>query len=166
MKTAALGLALLLLVSCGQQAAPPEEQSAAADKPLLNVKAPDPIPVPDRMEPSSDTDWKARVNNKDIEVIQIINIINPVAAFITEGFKQYGDRFSDQLQEEWYDTQQQLGKALALYGSCKERRDKGAFDKKLFLDMEETWQLLVKTGVAGVRAKTMVDAEIRKLTGA
>ena len=166
MRTVILGLVALLLLGCGQQTAPPEESTAAADKPLLNVKAPDPIPVPDRMVPSSDTDWKARVNNKDIEVIQVINIINPVAAFITEGFKQYGNRFSDQLQEEWHDTQQQLGKALALYESCKERKGKGAFDKKLFLDMEEVWQLLVKTGVAGVRAKTMVDAEIRKLTGA
>ena len=99
MRTAILGLVALFLMGCGQQAAPPEDQSAAADKPLLNVKAPDPVPMPDRMVPSSDTDWKAKVNNKDIEVIQVINIINPVAAFITEGFKQYGDRFSDQLQE-------------------------------------------------------------------
>jgi hypothetical protein len=164
MKSVILGLVALFLLGCGQQGAPPEAPVAAADKPLLNVKAPDPVPMPDRMVPSSDTDWKAKVNNKDIEIIQIINIVNPVAAFITEGFKQYGDRFSDQLQEEWHDTQLQLGKALTLYGSCKERKAKGAFDKKLFLDMEEVWQLLVKTGVAGVRAKTMVDSEIRKLT--
>jgi hypothetical protein len=166
MKSAILGLVALFLLGCGQQGAPPEAPVAAADKPLLNVKAPAPMPLPGRMEPSSDTDWKARTNNKDIEVIQVINIINPVAAFVTEGFKQYGDRFSDQLQEEWHDTQQQLGKALTLYESCKERKAKGTFDKKLFLDLEEVWQALVKTGVAGVRAKTMVEAEIRKLTRA
>ena len=27
--------------------------------------------------------------------------------------------------------------------------------------MEEVWQLLVKTGVAGVRTKSMVDAEVK-----
>jgi hypothetical protein len=29
--------------------------------------------------------------------------------------------------------------------------------------MEDTWQLLVKTGVAGVRTKFMLDAELKKL---
>ena len=41
----------------------------------------------------------------------------------------------------------------------------GAYDKKLFLDLEEVWQGLVKTGVAGVRTKSMVDAELAKLGG-
>ena len=130
----------------------------------LNVTAPDPIPVPDPVTPSSDTDWEAKVHNKEIEVIQVINILNPVAAYLAEGFKQYGDRFSDVLQEEWEDTQVQLTKALTLYDSCKERKTAGAFDKKLFLDMEEVWQILVKTGVAGVRTKSMVDAEVKKIT--
>jgi hypothetical protein len=41
----------------------------------------------------------------------------------------------------------------------------GDFDKQLFLDLEETWQLLVKTGVAGVRTKSMVDSELARLKG-
>jgi len=154
----------MLAVACGQQAGEPAVETAAADKPLVEFEAPAPMPVPERMEPSSDEDWAAIVNNKEIEVIQVINIINPVAAFITAGFEQYGTRFGPHLQEEWEDTQAQLGKALTLYGSCKERKQANQYDKKLFLDLEETWQLLVKTGVAGVRTKQMVEAEVKKLT--
>ena len=94
-----------------------------------------------------------------------LNVINPVAAYITAGFDQYGDRFSDVLNEEWGDTQVQLTAALTLYESVKQRRDAGEFDKQLFLDMEEVWQLLVKTGVAGVRTKSMVDSESKRITG-
>jgi hypothetical protein len=97
-------------------------------------------------------------------VIQVINIINPVAAYITAGFEQYGQRIKNKtVHEEWTDTQDQLTKALELYDSCKKRKEQGKFDKKLFLDMEGTWQLLVKTGVAGVRTKSMLDAELQKL---
>jgi hypothetical protein len=130
----------------------------------LNVTAPDPLPVPEPKTPSSDTDWESKVHNKNIEIVQVLNIINPVAAYITEGFKQYGDKFSDTLNEEWEDTQVQLTKALGLYADCNERIDKGAFDKQLFLDMEEVWQLLVKTGVAGVRAKSMIDSELAAMS--
>ena len=130
----------------------------------LDVKAPDPLPVPEHKTLSSDTDWENKVHNKDIEIIQVLNIINPVAAHIAEGFKQYGKDFSEFLHEEWDDTQVQLTKALTLYDDCKSRREAGNFDKKLFLDMEEVWQLLVKTGVAGVRAKSMVDAELAAMT--
>jgi len=34
-----------------------------------------------------------------------------------------------------------------------------------FLDLEETWQILVKTGVSGVRTKSMVDDELRRAIG-
>jgi len=157
-------LAVLLFVGCGQGTDVPEAEAPAAEKPLLTFTAPDPLPVPEYITPSSDEDWKAKVNNKNKEVIELINIINPVAAFITEGFKLHGSHFTEGLNEEWADTQVQLTKALTLYTSCNERKDAGKFDKKLFLDLEETWQNLVKTGVAGVRTKTMVDAEIRRMT--
>ena len=166
MRTSILSLLVILFyIGCGQGADVPEVEGPAQEKPLLTVQAPDPLPFPEYITPSSDEDWKAKVNNKDIEVIQLINIINPVAAFITEGFKQYGTRFSEGLQEEWKDTQVQLTKALTLYESCKTRKAENKFDKKLFLDHEETWQLLVKTGVAGLRTKTMIEAEIKKMIG-
>jgi hypothetical protein len=79
-------------------------------------------------------------------------------------FAQYGDQFSPTLQEEWEDTQVQLTAALTLYEDCNERRASGSFEKQLFLDMEEVWQLLVKTGVAGVRTQSMVDSEVRRMT--
>ena len=41
----------------------------------------------------------------------------------------------------------------------------GQFDKQLFLDLEQVWQILVKTGVAGVRTKSMVDSEMARITG-
>lgn len=67
------------------------------------------------------------------------------------------------MHEEWVDTQAQLTQALKLYESGKKRIEAGKYDKQLFLDLENAWQILVKTGVAGVRTKTMLDAELKKL---
>jgi hypothetical protein len=152
-----------LVAGCGGSDSAPAGDTEA-EAPLLTVEAPDPLPVPEPVAVSSDEDWEAKVHNKDIEVIQVINIINPVAAYITEGFAQHGDNFSETLHEEWTDTQAQLTTALTLYEDCKARRADGAFDRQLFLDLEEVWQGLVKTGVAGVRTQQMVDAEIRRMT--
>lgn len=165
-KLAILFLIPGLLVSCGGgEVAEYAEETQADEAALLVVEPPEPLEVPAPVEVSSDTDWQARAHNKEIEVIQVINVINPVAAYITTGFEQYGDSFSPVLHEEWTDTQQQLTKALALYDSCKERKAAGEYDKQLFLDLEEVWQLLVKTGVAGIRTKSMVDSELGRLKG-
>ena len=156
-----------LLVGCGGgggDTADYAETAQAPERVLIQVEAPEPLAAPEPVEVSSDTDWEARTHNKDIEIIGVLNVINPIAAYITAGFEQYGDRFSDTLNEEWGDTQTQLTAALTLYESCKERRSAGEYDKQLFLDMEEVWQLLVKTGVAGVRTKSMVDSEVKRLT--
>ncbi|MFQ5653513.1 MAG: hypothetical protein ACE5GW_02135 [Planctomycetota bacterium] len=136
-----------------------------AAKRLIKADPPPPMAVPDKKTVKSEDDWEAKAHNKEIEVIQVINVINPVATYITEGFKLYGAKFSATVHEEWSDTQEQLNKAMALYDSCKKRKATGKFDKQLFLDLEEVWQLLVKTGVAGVRAKSMIDDELRRLTG-
>ena len=157
-------LALFLLFGCGGEAGEPSEQVEEPQGVQLKVEAPEPLEEPQPKEVSSDTDWEAKAHNKEIEIIQVLNIINPIAAYITEGFKQYGDRFGPTLQEEWDDTQVQLTKALTLYESCKQRMASGEYDKQLFLDLEEVWQLLVKTGVAGVRTKSMVDAELKRIT--
>jgi len=156
---------LVFLYGCGGSEEMDTSGSGSSDVgATVQYDAPAAMEVPEHMAPSSETDWKAKVNNKDIEVIQVINIINPVAAYITAGFEQYGGQISNAtLDEEWHDTQEQLTKALNLYESCKKRKSDGKFDKKLFLDMEDTWQLLVKTGVAGVRTKSMLDAELKKL---
>ena len=156
-----------LLVGCGGTS---DETAYEADEPaaeavLLEVEAPPALEVPERREVAADNDWDARVHNKNIEVLEVINIINPIAAYIVEGFKQYGDSFSPTLQEEWEDTQAQLGQATTLYDSCKERMAAGEYDEALFLDLEEVWQLLVKTGVAGVRTKSMIDSELARLKG-
>ncbi len=156
-------LAITLVSGCGgTDSAPAGEPEAEA--PLLTVEAPEPLAVPEPMEVSSDEDWEARIHNKDIEIIGVLNVINPIAAYIIEGFNQHGDHFSETLQEEWQDTQALLTAALTLYDSCKERRAAGEFEKQLFLDMEEVWQILVKTGVAGVRTQQMVNSEIRRMT--
>jgi hypothetical protein len=163
-------MAILLLAPCivfgcgGGDVAESADEAAAPQGVQLVFDAPEPLAEPERKELSSDTDWEAKAHNKEIEVIQVLNIINPVAAYITAGFEKHGDRFGPTLQEEWGDTQEQLTKALSLYESCKKRKADGEFDKQLFLDLEEVWQLLVKTGVAGVRTKSMVDAELRKIT--
>jgi hypothetical protein len=141
------------------------EAEPVVETALLEVEAPAALEVPEPREVTGDDDWEAKAHNKNIEVIGVINIINPVAAYIVEGFKQYGDSFSPTLHEEWDDTQVQLTQATTLYDSCKERMAAGDYDKKLFLDLEQVWQLLVKTGVAGVRTKSMVDSELTRLKG-
>ena len=164
-------MAILLLAPCivlgcgGGDVAEFSDEAAAPQGVQLVFDAPEPVEEPQPREVNSDTDWEAKAHNKEIEVIQVINIINPVAAYITAGFEQHGDRFGPTLQEEWGDTQVQLTKALSLYESCKKRKADGEFNKQLFLDLEEVWQLLVKTGVAGIRTKSMVDDELRKITG-
>jgi hypothetical protein len=167
MRLAMAGVLLTVLTGCGGPAQKGDQQAAAAPRSgvQLDVTPPEPLEVPEPVEVASDDDWASKVHNKNIEVIQVINVINPVAAYITKGFEVYGDRFSPTLTEEWSDTQDQLTKAQTLYASCKERMAAGEYDKELFLNLEEVWQLLVKTGVAGVRTKSMVDAELQKMTG-
>jgi hypothetical protein len=166
-RLAILALLPVLLFACGGPAEEGGQQAAEAPKAgiQLDVTAPPAMDVPEPKEVSSDTDWEAKAHNKNIEVVQVINIINPVAAYITKGFEEYGDKFSPTLEEEWADTQVQLTAATTLYGSCQERMKAGDYDKQLFLDLEEVWQGLVKTGVAGVRTKSMVDQELGKLGG-
>jgi hypothetical protein len=166
-KLALLVLIPGLLLGCGGSAdeASYETEASGPEPVLLEVEAPPALDVPEPREVTADDDWEARAHNKNIEVVQIMNIINPVAAYITEGFNLYGDSFSPTLHEEWEDTQVQLTQATTLYGSCNERMAAGDFNKKLFLDFEEVWQLLVKTGVAGLRTKSMVDSELGKLKG-
>jgi len=134
-----------------------------ADESPVKFEAPEAMAVPERMEPKSETDWEAKVNNKNAEVIEVLNILNPVAAFLTAAFEQFGDNFGEVTHEEWADTQAQLTKALTLYGKSKESMEKEKFSKQLFLDLEETWQLLVKVGVAGLRTKSMVDSDLARM---
>ena len=158
-------IALLFLGGCGETEETSTTTSGGQVSGLtVKFEAPKRMDEPAYVAAKSDEDWKAKVNNKEIEVIQVLNIINPVAVYLTAGFDQYGQRIKNMtVHEEWQDTQAQLTKAMELYDSCKKRKEQGKFNKKLFLDMEGTWQLLVKTGVAGVRTKSMLDAELQKL---
>ena len=164
-RLAILALLPAFLIGCAPAEAGTEPAAAAAGPGIqLDVTPPEPLPVPEPQEVASDDDWAVKAHNKNIEVVQVMNIINPVAAYIVKGFEEYGDRFSPVLQEEWADTQVQLTAATTLYTDCQERMEAEEYDKKLFLDLEETWQLLVKTGVAGVRTKSMVDSELAGFT--
>ncbi|MCJ7753889.1 MAG: hypothetical protein MUP13_04960 [Thermoanaerobaculales bacterium] len=162
-----LALVSGLLFGCGSGSdeAMYEDEAPSAEPVLLEFEAPPALEVPEHREVTADNDWEAKVHNKNIEVIEVINVINPVAAYITAGFNQYGDSFSPTLQEEWEDTQVQLTQATTLYESCNQRMAAGEYDKQLFLDLEQVWQGLVKTGVAGVRTKSMVDSELARLKG-
>lgn len=135
-----------------------------ADESPVKFEVPEAMAVPERMEPESETDWKAKVNNKNAEVIEVLNILNPVAAFLTAAFEQFGDEFGEVTHEEWVDTQAYLTKALTLYDESQKLMEKKKFTKQLFLDLEETWQLLVKVGVAGIRTKSMVDSDLARMS--
>lgn len=155
-----------LIAGCAGDETADYAANEPAEQPVLIVfEAPDPIEVPERREVASDTDWEARIHNKNIEISEVLNVINPIAAYITKAFEQHGNKFSETLNEEWEDTQAQLTSALTLYEDCKMRMAAGESDKQLFLDLEETWQILVKTGVSGVRTKSMVDDELRRAIG-
>jgi hypothetical protein len=65
--------------------------------------------------------------------------------------------------EEWDDTVAQLTRANGIYEEAKAKMEQKKFDKSLFLQLEEAWQIYVKVGVAGVRTKTMVDSELEKM---
>lgn len=156
-------LCLLLLGCSGQETDSTTEEPQAKQKLVVQVEATEPLDVPARVEPKSDTDWEAIANNKNVEIIEVLNIIGPVAAYITAAFEQYGDKFGEVTQEEWVDTRAQLTKASAVYEDCKERMDKKEYSKQLFLDLEEAWQIFVKVGVAGIRAKAMVDADLGRI---
>ena len=159
-RLAILALLPAFLIGCAPAEDGGQEAAAAGPGIQLDVTPPEPMAVPERKEPASDEDWAAKVHNKNIEVVEVLNIINPVAAYLIKGFEEYGDRFSPTLQEEWVDTQAQLTAATTLYEDCKKRMEAGEADEQLFLDLEESWQLFVKTGVAGVRTKSMVDQEL------
>jgi hypothetical protein len=155
-----------LFAGCASDGAGDYAANEAAPQPvLIKVDPPPPMEVPERREVTSDTDWESRTHNKEIEIIEVLNVINPIAVYITKGFELHGSKFSDILNEEWEDTQVQLTGALAIYEDCKQRKAAGEFDKQLFLDLEGAWQMLVKTGVAGVRTKSMVDSELRRAIG-
>ena len=76
-----------LLIGCGERTGEPGEQApqVAAKAPLIKVTPPEPLDVPEPVTLKSDTDWQGKAHNKEIEVISLINILNPVAAYITEG---------------------------------------------------------------------------------
>lgn len=153
---------ILSLVSGQQQSVAQTEKTVTVGNLAITYTEPAPAAVPERIKPKSETDWAAKVNNKNAEVIEVLNILNPVAAYLTAAFDQHGDKLSEMTIEEWNDTGAQLTKATKLYADCRTRMEKEKYDKKLFLDLEEAWQLLVKVGVAGVRTKTMVDDEFNR----
>jgi hypothetical protein len=158
-------LAGLILVAAfgAQQAIGQEETTVKVGGVELKYNIPAAMDVPERIEAKSETDWAARVNNKNAEVVEVLNILNPVAAYLTAAFEQHGDKLGEITTEEWDDTVAQLTKATTLYGDCQKRMEAEKYDKKLFLDLEESWQLLVKVGVAGIRTKTMVDDEFNRM---
>lgn len=152
----------LLLTGCSR-----EESSSSADEPsapalTVNFESPVAIEIPPRMEPKSDADWEAIVNNKNAEIIEVLNILNPVAAYIIAAFEQYSGKLGEITHEEWTDTQEQLARAGEIYDDCKNRMDAGNIDKKLFLDLEEAWQVFVKVGVAGLRTKAMIESDLAR----
>jgi hypothetical protein len=157
-------LALTLVMGCAQQESSSDaEQAAAVAASKVTYETPAALDVPATMVPADENDWAAKVNNKNAEIIGVLNILNPVAAYLTAAFEQYGTKFSQTTNEEWTDTVAQLTAANTIYGECKESMDQGKADKDLFLKLEEAWQIYVKVGVAGIRTKSMVDSELASL---
>ena len=104
----------------------------------------------------SETDWDAKITKKQAEIEDLIKILNPVVAAVTEALE--AGRTNEIIEEDWADAVHQLTTANDMYSASKERIEKGERTKLLFLNMENAWQYYVKAGVAGVRAKAMIDA--------
>ena len=67
---------MLLLIGCTTTETETTDQMESAPQGVtLNVKAPELMKVPSRVEVKSDTDWKGKVHNKEIEVIEVIMVI-------------------------------------------------------------------------------------------
>ena len=67
----------------------------------------------------------------------------------------------------WYEKAQWTGLLITpesegFYEDCKKRMAEKKFDKQLFLDLEEAWQVYVKVGVAGLRTKSMIDDDLKR----
>jgi hypothetical protein len=152
----------LAVIGCSQEDTYVEGTADQASGLVVKAESPEPMAVPAYIEPKSDSDWEAKVNNKNAEIIGVLNIINPVATYIIAAFDQYDDKLGEVTHEEWEDTGAQLGRANAIYEDCKKRMADKMFDKQLFLDLEEAWQVYVKVGVAGVRTKSMIDNDLKR----
>ena len=154
----------LLIMGCSQEESSYTEDTSGDQAPglVVKVESPEPLVVPAYVEPKSDSDWEAIVSNKNAEIIGVLNIINPVATYIIAAFDQYADKFGEVTTEEWEDTGAQLGRANAIYEDCKKRMAEKKFEKQLFLDLEEAWQVYVKVGVAGLRTKSMIDDDLKR----
>jgi hypothetical protein len=153
----------LSLTGCSKKEAGSSDAPAITQTGLeVTFEAPAPMEVTARMEPESDSDWHAISNNKNIEIVEVLNIITPVAVYITAAFEQYSAKLGEITHEEWEDTQHQLTKGSTLYGDCVKRLEAGKYDRQLFLDLEESWQIFVKVGVAGLRTKAMLEADLKR----
>jgi hypothetical protein len=162
---AAIGFFAFLIFGCSQQESSQKTDQAESKSGVqVSYKIPDPMSVPERITPESENDWDAKVSNKNAEIVEVLNILNPVAAYLTAAFEQYGDRLSEVTLDEWDDTVAQLTRANEIYEKAKVKMEQKKFDKSLFLQLEEAWQIYVKVGVAGVRTKTMVDSELEKMS--
>jgi hypothetical protein len=108
-------------------------------------------PVPE----DKDIDWGEKITKKQTEVEDLLAILGPVVTYISESME--AGRTNEMIEEEWLDAGAQLGDANKMYDECKERIAKKEESKELFLLLENAWQIYVKAGVAGMRAKTMID---------
>jgi hypothetical protein len=109
---------------------------------------------------AQDVDWKVKCEGKVAEIEEIIGILNPVVEYLTEAFDK--NTFTEITSEEWADAVVQFTHANGNYDKAKAWMVEETYNKKTFLKLEEAWQYYVKTGVAGIRAKGMVDSELGK----
>ncbi len=103
-------------------------------------------------------DWNARCDAKVAEIEGVIEILGPVVTYLTEAFEK--NTFTETTTEEWGDAVTQFTLANKYYDQAKGWMKDGKFNKRTYLKLEESWQYYVKTGVAGLRTKSMVDAEL------
>lgn len=103
-------------------------------------------------------DWNARCDAKVAEIEALIGILGPVVTYLTEAFEK--NTFTETTSEEWGDAVTQFTYANKYYDLAKGWMKDGKYNKRTYLKLEESWQYYVKTGVAGLRAKSMVDHEL------
>lgn len=103
-------------------------------------------------------DWEARCDAKIVEIEAVIEILGPVVTYLTEAFEK--NTFTETTTEEWGDAVTQFTYANKYYDLAKSWMKEGKYNKLTFLKLEEAWQYYVKTGVAGLRTKSMVDHEL------
>ncbi len=100
-------------------------------------------------------DWKTKAEAKHKTAIETKGVIESVFAEVTKGPK------NKMIEGEIKDAVYWKVKADTLLVKCEKKMEKSEYTKKLVYDLDNVWQMYVKTATVGLRIKSM-QARLKK----